>query len=80
MQPVFHTQTCCVFAYEVELRLKEYGPHFPLFTVAAAADHTLFGTMEGLAWSHDPESYAGGSVPTGRVSHAGPTVLLIQTS
>jgi hypothetical protein len=25
----------------------------------------------GLAWSNDPESYAGGSVATGRVSHAG---------
>jgi hypothetical protein len=25
----------------------------------------------GLPWSYDPESYAGGSVATGRVSHAG---------
>jgi hypothetical protein len=25
----------------------------------------------GLAWSYDPESYAGGSVAAGRVSHAG---------
>jgi hypothetical protein len=25
----------------------------------------------GLAWSNDPESYASGSVATGRVSHAG---------
>jgi len=25
----------------------------------------------GLAWSNDPESYAGGSVATGTVSHAG---------
>jgi hypothetical protein len=24
-----------------------------------------------LAWSYDPESYAGGSVSAGRVSHAG---------
>jgi len=24
----------------------------------------------GLAWSNDPESYAGGSVATGRASHA----------
>jgi hypothetical protein len=23
----------------------------------------------GLAWSHDPESYAGGSIPAGSVSH-----------
>jgi hypothetical protein len=25
----------------------------------------------GFAWSYDPENYAGGSVPAGRVSHAG---------
>jgi hypothetical protein len=25
----------------------------------------------GLAWSYDPESYAGGNVADGRVSHAG---------
>jgi len=25
----------------------------------------------GLAWSKDPESYAGGSIAPGRVSHAG---------
>jgi hypothetical protein len=27
--------------------------------------------MVGLAWSYDPESYAGGSVATGRISRAG---------
>ena len=25
--------------------------------------------MVGLVWSKDPKSYAGGSVPTGKVSH-----------
>jgi hypothetical protein len=25
----------------------------------------------GLEWSHDTESYAGGSVATGRISHSG---------
>jgi hypothetical protein len=25
----------------------------------------------GLAWSYDPDSYAGSSIATGRVSHAG---------
>jgi hypothetical protein len=25
----------------------------------------------GLVWSNDPESYAGGSIATGRVTHAG---------
>jgi len=25
--------------------------------------------VEGLEWSYDPESYAGGSVTTGRASH-----------
>jgi hypothetical protein len=26
--------------------------------------------VAGLVWSHDPDSYAGGSVATGRASHA----------
>jgi hypothetical protein len=24
----------------------------------------------GFAWSKDPDSYAGGGIPTGRISHA----------
>jgi hypothetical protein len=35
------------------------------------ADHLHFVVVVGLVWSCDPESYAGGSVATGRVSHAG---------
>jgi len=27
--------------------------------------------VEGLAWSNDPENYAGGSVATTRTTHAG---------
>jgi len=30
-----------------------------------------FEAVGGLEWSNDPESYAGGSVATNRVSHAG---------
>jgi hypothetical protein len=30
-----------------------------------------FDVVVGLVWSNDPESYAGGSVATGRVTHAG---------
>jgi hypothetical protein len=30
-----------------------------------------FDVVEGLTWSYDLESYAGGSVATGRISHAG---------
>jgi hypothetical protein len=30
-----------------------------------------FSVVVGLVWSNDPESYAGSSVPTGRVSLAG---------
>ena len=30
-----------------------------------------FEVVGGLEWSNDPESYAGGSVATGRASHAG---------
>jgi hypothetical protein len=29
-----------------------------------------FDVVVGLAWSNDPESYAGSSVPTSRASHA----------
>jgi hypothetical protein len=32
--------------------------------------HAYFHVIVGLAWSHDPENYAGDSVTTGRVSHA----------
>jgi hypothetical protein len=32
---------------------------------------THFDKVVGLAWSNDPESYAGGSVATGRASLAG---------
>jgi hypothetical protein len=34
-------------------------------------NYPYFDVVVGLAWSYDPESYAGGSVATGRVSHAG---------
>jgi hypothetical protein len=30
-----------------------------------------FDVAVGLAWSYDPESYGGGSVAAGRISHAG---------
>jgi len=30
-----------------------------------------FDIVVGLAWSNDPDSYAGGSLATGRASHAG---------
>jgi hypothetical protein len=33
--------------------------------------YLYFDVVVGLAWSNDPESYAGGSVATGRASHAG---------
>jgi hypothetical protein len=33
--------------------------------------YPYFGIVVGLAWSYDPESYAGSSIATGRVSHAG---------
>ena len=31
---------------------------------------SYFDVVVGLVWSNDPESYAGGSVATGRASHA----------
>jgi hypothetical protein len=33
--------------------------------------YPYFDVVVGLAWSYDPQSYAGGSVAAGRVSHAG---------
>jgi hypothetical protein len=33
--------------------------------------YPYFDVVVGLVWSYDPESYAGGSVAAGRVSHAG---------
>jgi hypothetical protein len=35
-----------------------------------------FDVVVGFAWSYDPESYVGGSVAAGSVSHAG---QMIQT-
>jgi len=32
--------------------------------------HSYFDVVVGLAWSRDPESYAGGSIVAGRASHA----------
>jgi hypothetical protein len=32
--------------------------------------HPYFDVVVGPAWSHDPESYAGGIIAAGRVSHA----------
>ena len=32
---------------------------------------SYFDVVVGLVWSNDPESYAGGSVATGRVTQAG---------
>jgi hypothetical protein len=34
--------------------------------------YTYFGAVVGLVWSHDPESYAGGTLATGRTSRARP--------
>jgi hypothetical protein len=33
--------------------------------------YPYFEVVVGLAWSHDTESYAGGSLAAGRDSHAG---------
>jgi hypothetical protein len=36
----------------------------------SSARYPYFSAVEGLEWSYDPERYAGGSVTTGRASHA----------
>jgi hypothetical protein len=33
--------------------------------------YPYFDIVVGLGWSYDPESYVGGSVAAGRVSHVG---------
>jgi hypothetical protein len=33
--------------------------------------YPYFDVVAGLSWSEDPESYVGGSIATGRGSHAG---------
>jgi hypothetical protein len=33
--------------------------------------YLYFDVVVGLVWSNDPESYTGGSIATGRASHAG---------
>ena len=46
--------------------------HFVTLTVAKPSRRCLhFEVVGGLEWSNDPESYAGGSVATGRASLAG---------
>jgi len=42
---------------------------FPL-TEKPPRRYPYVGIVVGLVWSYDPESYAGGSLPTGRASHA----------
>jgi hypothetical protein len=41
--------------------------------------YPYYDVVVGLAWSYDPESYAGGSVAAGRVSRAGQVKVMIQT-
>jgi hypothetical protein len=40
---------------------------------------SLFDVVVGLVWSNDPESHAGGSIATGRATHAGQSKGMIQT-
>jgi hypothetical protein len=44
---------------------------FPLTVIQPSRWCLHFVVVGGLAWSKDPESYAGGSIATGRVSNAG---------
>ena len=38
--------------------------------VISCQRYPYFDAVVGLVWSNDPESYAGGSIATGRASHA----------
>jgi hypothetical protein len=41
--------------------------------------YPYFDEVAGLTWSEDAESYAGGSIATGRGSHAGLSKVMTQT-
>jgi hypothetical protein len=41
--------------------------------------YPYFDVVVGLAWSHDPESYAGGSVAAGRSPMPDRSKVMIQT-
>jgi hypothetical protein len=43
----------------------------PLIMVDSGSLGLYFDVVVGLVWSNDPESYAGGSMATGRATHAG---------
>jgi hypothetical protein len=42
--------------------------------------YPYFDVVAGLAWSNGPESYVGGSIATGRGSHAGQMMTQIPWS
>jgi hypothetical protein len=42
-----------------------------MYYCTAPRRYSYFYVVVGLAWSYDHESYAGGSVAAGRVSHVG---------
>jgi hypothetical protein len=49
-----------------------FSYQFPSITVSDASQrYPYFDTVVGLVWSYDPESYADGSVASGRASNAG---------
>jgi hypothetical protein len=41
--------------------------------------YPYFNVVVGFVWSNDPESYAGGSIATGRASHARQVKVMTQT-
>jgi hypothetical protein len=50
-----------------------------LFPPSPKRSYPYFDVVVGLAWSNDPESYVGGSIPTGRAFHAGEVKVMTQT-
>jgi hypothetical protein len=62
----------CYHLYIPSFRLTVYPTCFDIYNVLfTPRRYPYFDVVVGLAWSYDPESYAGGSVAAGRVSHAG---------
>ena len=62
----------CFFSPDYLKNTSSLGSYFSSQSkvVDTTRRYPYFDAVVGLAWSNDPESYAGGSVATGRASHA----------
>jgi hypothetical protein len=69
--------TCCSAYFVSRLDSRIYGIYIYIYRICSNLVYIYpsrrclhFEVVGGLEWSNDPKSYAGGSVATGRASHA----------